>query len=728
MPSLSQSPLLQALGYAIAHSLWQMAMVWIVYVLLNGLLKFKSETKYRIAVAAQVVGFAWFIGTIQFYYIQCSHALRVAEAIYLESGDQSTVVFASGRSSLLSFFIHAEQVLPYLSIAYLLLLAVLVIRWFKAYRYTQLVRLNGLHKIDVDWKLFANKVAGQLGIKQKVRIYLSELVKSPVTIGFLKPVILIPIASINHLSAQQLEAVILHELAHIKRHDYLLNIILSIIDLGLFFNPFTRLITKSVSKERENSCDDWVLQYQYNPTMYAEALLRIAVLQKTPVMAMYAVKTKSELAARVQRMIGQKEGRFSYRHQLIALLLMTGILASIAWFDPATIKNQELKSTSANKAVVLEPLAVKVDNPLFNPMFFLNEPLKEEVKKNVEAANLGQHRLSRAAQLAVRNLALPEVMSPVAIQNLRELEKNITAVNRDMKRTWFANFPRQVKLAQEQAFTAQNLFTAQGQLMHFDSIRFSNAFVANADVNWNSLGDELKASQKAIEDAMKKGKISQVDAKKMLAEITKSLKEVKLPQFYSFAPGAAPGTQFYWKQSDDDNGEEQPENLNADEGKRVELRERNSGVRVKRIFVDSLKQKLLAKNMPAVPLPKRLQHDIAAPGRNPYFVIDNPEAPESYYVNSAGKTRTMRAGSVKGSNTGKTEASGVYNYAYSADGEECDQANQAERNKKIVTAAGRARPVKTGKAIITTTKNGSCIQVVVTPPKPDSAPLVIEVE
>jgi bla regulator protein blaR1 len=279
MPSLSQSPMLQALGYAIAHSLWQMAMVWIVYVLLNSVFKFKSETKYRIAVAAQVVGFAWFIGTLQFYYTQCSEALRVAEAIYLQSGDQGSVVFASGKSNLLSFFIKAEQVLPYLSVAYLLLLAFLVIRWFRAYRYTQLVRLNGLHKIDVDWKLFVTKVAGQLGIKQKVRIYLSELVQSPVTIGFLKPVILIPIASVTHLSPQQLEAVILHELAHIKRHDYLLNIVLSVIDLGLFFNPFTRLITKSVSKERENSCDDWVLQYQYNPTMYAEALLRIAVLQ-----------------------------------------------------------------------------------------------------------------------------------------------------------------------------------------------------------------------------------------------------------------------------------------------------------------------------------------------------------------------------------------------------------------------------------------------------------------
>jgi beta-lactamase regulating signal transducer with metallopeptidase domain len=728
MPSLSQSPLLQALGYAIAHSLWQMAMVWIVYVLLNSLLKFKSETKYRIAVAAQVVGFAWFIGTLQFYYTQCSQALRVAEAIYLESGDQSTVIFASGKSSLLSFFIRAEQVLPYLSVAYLLLLAFLVIRWFRAYRYTQLVRLNGLHKIDVDWKLFVNKVAGQLGIKPKVRIYLSELIKSPVTIGFLKPVILIPIASINHLSAQQLEAVILHELAHIKRHDYLLNIILSIIDLGLFFNPFTRLITKSVSKERENSCDDWVLQYQYNPTMYAEALLRIAVLQKTPAMAMYAVKTKSELASRVQRMVNQKDGRFSYRHQLIALLMMTGILTSIAWFDPSAIKNQEIKATAENKAIVLEPLAAKVDNPLFNPMFFLNEPLKEEVKKNVEEATRKQHKLLKAAQLAVRNPKLPEVMSPVAIENLRELEKNIASVTKEMKRTWVTTLPKQLKSAQDQVFTAQNLFATQGQLMHFDSVRFSNAFAYNTDVNWTSFADELKASQKAIEDAMKKGKISQIDGKKMQAEITKAFKEVKIPQVYSYAPGAVGGTQFYWKSDEDDSNDDQHEKLKTEERKRIDLRERINGTRIKRTIVDSLKQRLTAKTIPAVPIPTQAMGYMALSGHTPYVVLDKPEALVSYYTSATTKAGFVKAGTLPRKKDGKEELTTAYSYVYTEDGEECDKANQTDRYKKTSTTPAKVRPPKAGIKSVTTTKNGTCIQVVVTPSKPQSEPVIIEVE
>ena len=138
----------------------------------------------------------------------------------------------------------------------------------------------------MDWKIFVKQVSYQLGIKKNVTIYLSELVTTPMTIGFLKPIILVPLASINHLSAEQIEAVLLHELAHIKRLDYLFNLFLSVAETILFFNPFSQLISKTIKKERENSCDDWVLQFKYNPSMYAEALLRIAYLQTSSSFAM----------------------------------------------------------------------------------------------------------------------------------------------------------------------------------------------------------------------------------------------------------------------------------------------------------------------------------------------------------------------------------------------------------------------------------------------------------
>jgi beta-lactamase regulating signal transducer with metallopeptidase domain len=701
MPSLSQSPILQALGYAIANSLWQMALVWIVYVLLNSLLKFKSETKYRIAVAAQVTGFAWFIITLQFYYQQCSQALEVAEAVYLQTGDQNTFVIASEKGSLLSYFIKAEQVLPYLSVAYLLLLAFLTIKWFRAYRYTQLVKLNGLHKIDVDWKLFVTKVAGQLGIKQKVRIYLSEIVHSPITIGFLKPVILVPIASITHLTPQQLEAVILHELAHIKRHDYILNIVLSIIELGLFFNPFTRLITKSVSKERENSCDDWVLQYQYSPSMYAEALLRIAVLQKSPSMAMYAVKTKGELLSRVQRMVHQKDSRFNYRHQLLALFLMTGILASVAWFDPSSMKAQDnIKPNLNDQAVIIEPLAAKVDNVLFNPLSFLNAPLKEEVKKRVEENKVQQHK-NRKALTAYRKIELPSVMAPMAIENLKELEKNLLrSVNNDLRKN-LKNIPSRLKLAQHYAFA-------------MDTLRFGGNITFLNQQDLQGMTEELKKSQKELEEALKKGFISAVEAKKMrfeIAEAFKNLKDIDFPQFYSFAPTASTVEGFYRSSSAASENDNEKERSRAAGEKRKALKaeDKLNNIKVK-VHIDSIKQHYVARAGSA-----RLPNNDEVTGFSSiaegtqYIVVDRNEFEQVKGI----RTPSVRAGIA----LQPIARGGTNFYVYSEGEDECEKANRTDRTRRVITTAtvhGRstkATTIKPKKTTGSTNKNSCTITV-----------------
>jgi len=746
MPSLSQSPLLQALGYAIAHSLWQMAMVWIVYVLLNSLFKFKSEIKYRIAVAAQVVGFTWFIGTLQFYYAQCSQALKLAKAIYLESGDQATVVLDT-KSTMLSLFIKAEQVLPYLSVAYLVLLLFLTIRWFRAYRYTQLVRLNGLHKIDVDWKLFVNKVAGQLGIKRKVRIYLSELVKSPVTMGFLKPVILIPIASINHLTPQQLEAVILHELAHIRRHDYLLNILLSIIDLALFFNPFTRLITKSVSKERENSCDDWVLQYQYSPAMYAEALLRIAVMQKAPAMAMYAAKTKSELVSRVDRMINQRDSRFNYRHQLIALLLMTGILTSIAWYDPNGMKNKEAKATSENKAIVLEPLAAKVDNPLFNPVFFLNEPLKEEVKQNVEARERQIRHLGQSQELAVREIRLPEVMAPVAIENLKELERNLNStVNKQLRKVWAAMPQSQYTWGQQlQQYQAADIAYTFAPGVKFDTLRIPASGVfyapASAQFSWKAFSEEIESSRKEIEASYRKGDITHVELKKMQAQLSLALSKMKDFQFANIQGVnklAADGMYFLNNLAATESAEEEreaAEELRTAERKITEARTRAAGNNAKqrKVLLDSMKARgIRLANQLTTKQGQAYLYAYSSGAQSPLVLNEVNLALEPILVN--GNALAIATLPVNGNNQAGSNGRTVTGTACSGTGNASSPAPAAQgrSNQRNTSSCGNttATVVANGKTFNTTTtisttngtrivktdKNGTVIEVIVTPP------------
>lgn len=385
MQALYHSPFLQALGYAIANSFWQVALIWLIVTVLHGVLKTSSAVKYRIAVWAQFTGFAWFVVTFRFYFQRCISAVREMEAFQLPGNTSFYITHTNTgfRNSLTGFLLKAEQLLPFLSVAYLCLLVFLAFKWIASYRQTQQIRYNGLLKTDIDWRLFVQKVSAQLGIKNKVSIYLSALVKSPLTIGFLKPIILIPVASINHLSAEQMEAVILHELAHIRRADYLVNLLQTVVEIILFFNPFTRLLSSVIRKERENSCDDWVLQYQYNPAMYAEALLNIARLQQQPVLAMPAAGDKKDLLPRVKRMLNKQEKSFDYKRHLVALMLMTFLLSGAAWLAPSANRSAVAGKDKKAQPVEIEPVSLAVNNPLFNPVFFLAEEKKKPASGTV---------------------------------------------------------------------------------------------------------------------------------------------------------------------------------------------------------------------------------------------------------------------------------------------------------------------------------------------------------
>ncbi len=445
MIQVTQSPFLQALGYAIINSLWQFAILWVVYFLINSFFKLSSHKKYSLALLMQITGFIWFAGTLAFYYQQClNETATIAEYLNQYSLIEISTSTVSTKAKLFAWIIKTEQFLPYLSIAYLLLLVFLSFKWLHCYQFTQRIKQEGLSKINVDWRLFVQKLSEQLGIRSNVKIFLSNKVKAPLTIGFFKPVILIPLASINHLNAEQMEAVILHELAHIKRFDYLINLLLSLIEATLFFNPFMQLLSRHIKRERENSCDDWVLQYEYNAATYAKALLKIATLQTYQrSFAMNAAENKNALLIRVKRMIEKSEKSFHYRHQLIALLFITTILSTIAWLSP---ENNRATATRINKFTPnippsppgipppsenTESLVAKVDNPLFNPLFFLsdnNEEMKLEMEKEVKHIEKHMQKMmtSRSLPLAIpknRKLDLRAIPAPV-IKNPSSLTKN----------------------------------------------------------------------------------------------------------------------------------------------------------------------------------------------------------------------------------------------------------------------------------------------------------------
>jgi beta-lactamase regulating signal transducer with metallopeptidase domain len=345
MNLLYQSAFLKALGWALLNSLWQMALLWLVYLALTmGGKKLLSRQRHAIALLSLAGGSLWFLATL------------VVNLYKAASGPQVITVY--GENDPATGFVPGiinqwfEPALPFLSLAYLLAAAFLFIRFYFQYRHTQQLFTTGLQKADPEWRIFLQQAVQHMSIKKNVQIWLSSLVDTPVTLGIFKPVILLPVAAVNHLSLKQAEAIILHELNHIRRNDYLVNLLIACVDVILFFNPFARLLTSIIRKERENCCDDMVLQFRYEPQIYARALLTLEQNRiDTSALALAATgKDKYFLLNRVKRILGNEQVSNPFSQKLVAYLLSTLLIAFIGWYNPGNVLIKKLDATREQTA------------------------------------------------------------------------------------------------------------------------------------------------------------------------------------------------------------------------------------------------------------------------------------------------------------------------------------------------------------------------------------------
>lgn len=327
---ISRSILLKALGWSLINSLWQMALLWVLYIVITGKdNRFSARAKHNLALICSAAGTFWFIATLAGSFGNQDILREGFTAIFVMAGSN----FSNALLSIKNFF---DLSLPYLSFIYLAILLFQTLRYFRYFLHLHNTKKSGLQKIKPSLRLFTNTVSTQMGIRRKVAVWLSSLVDSPMTIGFLKPIILIPIATVNHLTTEQVESILLHELTHIKRNDYLVNLFVTVNSMIFFFNPFSRLFQNAIKKEREHCCDDMVLQFQYKPHTYASALLS---LEKTKhqhhQLAMGAVGRSNQLLLeRIKRVTGHKYSVRRYSVGLICFLLLSLMLGFALTIKP----------------------------------------------------------------------------------------------------------------------------------------------------------------------------------------------------------------------------------------------------------------------------------------------------------------------------------------------------------------------------------------------------------
>jgi len=184
--------------------------------------------------------------------------------------------------------------------------------------------------VSGEWEQRFEQLCSRMHIKQPVLLMESALLKVPVLIGYLKPVILIPAGMLTQLSAEQVEVILLHELAHVRRHDYVVNLVQSGIDTIFFFNPAILWISALIRSERESCCDDIAILETKNKKQFIQALISFNQYSSTlNTCSLSWLTGKGQLLRRVQRIVTNRNN--SLRSAELAALLSIVLLGSSAF-------------------------------------------------------------------------------------------------------------------------------------------------------------------------------------------------------------------------------------------------------------------------------------------------------------------------------------------------------------------------------------------------------------
>jgi beta-lactamase regulating signal transducer with metallopeptidase domain len=179
----------------------------------------------------------------------------------------------------------------------------LTLRLLVGWMCVQGLKTRGTSPIAGEWQAMVSKLSRQLHIARPIRLLQSTLVEVPTVIGWLRPVVLMPASTLAGMAPQQLEAILAHELAHIRRHDYLVNLLQTLVETLLFYHPAVWWLSRRIRIEREHCCDDLAVSLCGDPVAYARALTDLEALRADSPRLVLAA-TGGSLLHRVRRLLG----------------------------------------------------------------------------------------------------------------------------------------------------------------------------------------------------------------------------------------------------------------------------------------------------------------------------------------------------------------------------------------------------------------------------------------
>ncbi|MDB5336402.1 MAG: TonB domain/peptidase domain protein [Planctomycetaceae bacterium] len=409
--------IVERLGWVLVHSLWQFILVALVAeVAMRGMRRNSSAARYGVLVVALLASVSLPATTcilqgdtaeqslssgepvsarstslvvrsdpssIQRIVASKPHAASPADlAVVKTLSSESTATRATSIPSDQSWSEQVHSALrPWLawivmgwSVGVLLCSLRPLLGWLTLWR----LRRVGVSPVSTDVLARMQQLAQRLGVRHAVQVLHSTLAQVPIVVGYLRPMILLPVSLMTSIPASQLDAILAHELAHIRRHDFIVNLLQTLIETLFFYHPAVWWLSRQIRIEREHCCDDLVVALLGDRVEYGRALLAVAELHgHSAVLALGA--SDGPLLSRIRRLTRSPvtAARCStwWLANLVVMLVAISTATTVAFSNQSKVKSDSPPSPPASKRYIAElPDGAKVE-------FLGIAPLKEGPQK-----------------------------------------------------------------------------------------------------------------------------------------------------------------------------------------------------------------------------------------------------------------------------------------------------------------------------------------------------------
>lgn len=282
-----------ALGWALMQFLWQGALIGVIAaIVLVQMRNGSAQMRYAISCSALVCCGIAFVGTSIWALVPVESAGEAGQAV--------------GRVGMLSEY-NSRSGLMLESIAWLWVGGVVffALRFAMQWRNARRLRFDLVSSVDEVWQGVFEALKVEMGISSTVRLMRSGLAEVPMVVGWVSPMVLIPVSAFSSLTTDQLRAVIAHELEHIRRYDHLVNAAQVVIETVLFFHPVVWWLSQQARVEREHCCDDAAVAAAGDRIIFAQALTRLESMRGTHSRAVLAINQGGSLMNRITRILGR---------------------------------------------------------------------------------------------------------------------------------------------------------------------------------------------------------------------------------------------------------------------------------------------------------------------------------------------------------------------------------------------------------------------------------------